>query len=85
MSFTKTAITRVKNLFIGEVKLNAPHEGIVQLVVLALVPRTVVVGGQSLEVAVEIHASAQGGIAPPEAASKIDLEKCFESLFNKDV
>ena len=60
-------------LFIGKVELNPPDQWIVQLVVLALVPRTVVVGGQRLEVAVEIHASSQGGIAPAEAPSKIDL------------
>ena len=70
----------VKYLFIGEVELNAPHEVIVQLVVLALVPRAVVVVGQGLEVAVEIHASSQGGIAPAKAPSKIYLKKFLVML-----
>ena len=62
-------------LFIGKVELNAPDEGIVQLVVLALVPRTVVIGGQGIEVVAEVQASAQGGIPAPEAASQIYLGK----------
>ena len=69
-------------LFVGKVELNSPDEWIVQLVVLALVPRSVVVGGQRLEVAVEIHASSQGGIPPAEAPSKIDLiHTCMKIYF----
>ena len=45
-------------LFVGKVELYPPDEGIAQFVVVALVPRTVVVGGQRLEVAIEIHASS---------------------------
>ena len=74
-------------LFIGKVELNSPDEWIVQLVVFALVPRTVVVGGQGLKVAVEIHASSKGGIPPAEAPSKIDLisDNILYDVFNRHV
>ena len=61
-----------KYLFIGEVELNVPEEGLVQLAV-ALVPRTVVVVGDGVEVTAEVEAGAEGGVPSAQATPKINL------------
>ena len=49
-----------------------PEEGLVQLAV-ALVPRTVVVVGDGVEVTAEVEAGAEGGVPSAQATPKINL------------